>query len=95
MGGTEEQLFSLPGPQHPQAWAPDGRLLYREGPVGNRNLRIASFDGDSVTTTDYLTARWTERTGTISPDGRWVAYVSLEDGDAEVYVRAFPTPEGA
>jgi Tol biopolymer transport system component len=27
---------------------------------------------------------------TISPDGRWIAYVSDESGRAEVYVQAFP-----
>jgi len=27
--------------------------------------------------------------GRLSPDGRWLAYVSLESGRAEVYVRAF------
>jgi hypothetical protein len=26
----------------------------------------------------------------ISPDGRWIAYVSLESGKEEVYVRPFP-----
>ena len=30
----------------------------------------------------------------VSPDGRWLAYVSDESGRAEVYVRAFPKPGG-
>ncbi|MEQ1691032.1 MAG: protein kinase, partial [Gemmatimonas sp.] len=30
----------------------------------------------------------------FSPDGRWVAYVSTESGDASVYVRPFPGPGG-
>jgi hypothetical protein len=28
----------------------------------------------------------------ISPDGRWLAYVSNESGHDEVYVRSFPEP---
>ena len=28
----------------------------------------------------------------MSPDGRWLAYVSSESGQNEVYVRAFPNP---
>jgi serine/threonine-protein kinase len=30
----------------------------------------------------------------ISPDGRWLAYVSTESGTTEVYVRPFPGPGG-
>jgi hypothetical protein len=30
----------------------------------------------------------------LSPDGRWLAYVSDESGVIEVYVRAFPGPSG-
>ncbi len=30
----------------------------------------------------------------ISPNGRWLAYVSTESGTYEIYVRAFPEPAG-
>jgi serine/threonine-protein kinase len=30
----------------------------------------------------------------FSPDGRWLAYASLESGHPEVYVRPFPGPGG-
>src|SRR5258706_2718859 len=30
----------------------------------------------------------------FSPDGRWLAYMSLESGGPEVYVRPFPGPGG-
>ena len=32
----------------------------------------------------------TEKNMTFSPDGRWMAYVSAESGQDEVYVRPFP-----
>ena len=38
----------------------------------------------------YLSADWGEYDPAISPDGRWAAFTSLEDGSSEVYVRAFP-----
>jgi len=28
----------------------------------------------------------------ISPDGRWLAYISTETGEAEVFIRSFPEP---
>jgi serine/threonine-protein kinase len=36
----------------------------------------------------------TETQPRLSPDGRWLAYVSNESGTAEVYVRPFPGPGG-
>ena len=36
-----------------------------------------------------------ETNAVFSPDGRWVAYVSLETDGPEIYVRAFPGPSRA
>ena len=35
-----------------------------------------------------------EHTGMLSPDDRWLAYVSNESGREEIYVRRFPGPGG-
>jgi len=35
-----------------------------------------------------------ERSGTISPDSRWVSYLSNESGRYEIYVRPFPPISG-
>ena len=35
-----------------------------------------------------------ESDGEISPDGKWVAYVSAESGQLEVYAHPFPGPGG-
>jgi serine/threonine-protein kinase len=35
-----------------------------------------------------------EHTGMLSPDDRWLAYVSNESGREEIYVRPFPGPGG-
>jgi Tol biopolymer transport system component len=43
--------------------------------------------------TPYLRAPWFETEPSLSPDERWVAYVSNETGISEVYVRPFPNPE--
>lgn len=41
-----------------------------------------------------LGSEMTEREAVISPDGRWVAYVSNESGALNTYVRPFPAGEG-
>ena len=38
----------------------------------------------------FLTAKFREKAARISPDNRWLAYVSYESGVAEVYLRRFP-----
>jgi Tol biopolymer transport system component len=35
-----------------------------------------------------------EQDGEVSPDGKWVAYVSSESGQLEAYVHPFPGPGG-
>jgi serine/threonine-protein kinase len=41
-----------------------------------------------------LTTPFSERTGAISPDGRWLSYVSDESRRDEVYLRPYPEPGG-
>ena len=41
----------------------------------------------------WLRTEFQEGYARLSPDGRWLAYVSDESGTYEVYVRAFPSGE--
>ena len=92
---------------HPLAYSRDGRfLIYAKSRptasppnsrqttldlwmvplAGNRNpvpLSQADYQSDSP-----------EWGGQLSPDGRWLAYVSFETGRHEVYVRPFPSGDG-
>jgi len=42
----------------------------------------------------FLQSRFNESIARFSPDGRWVAYVSGESGQPQVYVTSFPQPGG-
>jgi serine/threonine-protein kinase len=42
----------------------------------------------------FVNSAFDERLPAFSPDGRWLAYVSNESGNYEVYVRPFPGPGG-
>src|SRR5205085_1317027 len=42
----------------------------------------------------FLGTPFMEAYPVFSPDGRWLAYVSDESGNSEVYVRPFPGPGG-
>jgi len=40
----------------------------------------------------FIQTPFDEYGGAVSPDGRWLAYVSNDSGRDEVYVQSFPTP---
>jgi Tol biopolymer transport system component len=42
----------------------------------------------------FLKTPFNERAARLSPDGRWLAYVSNESGRDEIYVQPFPGPGG-
>jgi Tol biopolymer transport system component len=73
-------------------WSPDGEwLVYRIGPLGASRRDIYGIDGGGTGDTVALaTTPFDEHSPAISPDGRWLAYVSSESGRAEVFVRPFP-----
>jgi serine/threonine-protein kinase len=72
-------------------WSRDGRwLVYRTGvAAGFRDIYARPLTGDTSRVT-VAAGQYDEYSPALSPDGRWIAYVSLESGREEVYVRPFP-----
>jgi serine/threonine-protein kinase len=95
--GAEEVLAELPLSQIEGVWHPDGRsVIIRQG--DRARAQNSSFivlqPGTDAEPTVLLETPFLERAPVISPDGRWLAYVSDESGRDEVYVRPFPGPGG-
>ncbi len=65
------------------AWSPDGRVLYST----IEQIRALSETGAATTLVESEGRVSTPR---VSPDGRWIAYVSNTSGQDEVYVIPFP-----
>jgi Tol biopolymer transport system component len=42
----------------------------------------------------FLHGEFNESQGQFSPDGKWMAYVSDESGESQIYVQSFPKPTG-
>ena len=87
--GQAERLTTSPVAQIPEAFSPDGTLVFRTFDQGDSDLHILSMDGE-FTSQPLLQTEFIERSSALSPDGRWIAYVSDETGRNEVYVRPFP-----
>jgi dipeptidyl aminopeptidase/acylaminoacyl peptidase len=86
-------LQSFPCPEGPDTyceptdWLPDGRHLIVNvyGSRGRDIWAVATDSGGS--TRPLLAERHAERDARVSPDGRWIAYVSDDSGTPEVSVR--------
>jgi Tol biopolymer transport system component len=70
---------------------PDGRTIVFEAEESNtgKDLWILDTAGDKAPVA-YLVTPFNEEQARLSPDGRWVAYLSNESGRKEVYVQSFP-----
>jgi Tol biopolymer transport system component len=73
-------------------WSPDGDwLIYRTGTTqDHRDVFARRLHPDTVTIAVAARPGIDERSPALSPDGRWLAYVSNETGEDEVWVRPFP-----
>jgi serine/threonine-protein kinase len=79
----------------PSSWSPDGKMLaywkfrVSEHEPGQYDLWITDIDGDREPRP--LVATEAQDFGAaISPDGRWLAYVSDVSGRSEIFVQPFP-----
>jgi serine/threonine-protein kinase len=72
------------------SFSPDGRAFsfYDVHPDTGRDIWV--FDVDSQESHPYLVTQANERAPKISPDGRWMAYLSNESGLDEIYVESYP-----
>jgi serine/threonine protein kinase/Tol biopolymer transport system component len=98
-GGQEELLLPKGNLKFPSDWSYDGRyLLYTEDdPKTRYDLWILPDPlgkSGGGTPVPFLRTEFSESQGQFSPDGRWVAYVSDQSGQFEVYVRPFPSGAG-
>ena len=94
--GVEERLVASDQFKAPTSWSADGRfLLYHSiDPQTSEDLWIMPMTGER-TPSLFLKTLFRESWGAFSPDGRWVAYMSNESGQMEIYVRPFAGPAAA
>ena len=89
--GQVETILDRNERQFPTSWESDGNVLAIHIGVSGRDLAMLPMDGDR-TPVPLLVTPFDERAGAFSPDGHWLAYVSDESGQDEVYVRPVPGP---
>jgi serine/threonine-protein kinase len=76
------------------AVVPDGRGVVFRHDTGKEARNISFFSFADKKVTPIVSGVADELMPRVSPDSRWLAYVSDESGLQELYVRAFPGPGG-
>jgi Tol biopolymer transport system component len=92
---SEELITEGDQPAMPTSWSPDGKLLVYtvvQGPVA-ADIWAVPLAGDRKAF-PLLQAPYPEAFGQVSPDGKWLAYLSAETNRAEIYVKPFPEGPG-
>jgi hypothetical protein len=74
-------------------WSGDGRYIVFGGLSAGTgwDLWLLPMSGDRKPVPYLRSSAW-EMAASVSPDGRWLAYMSNETGRNEVYVQSFPEP---
>ena len=65
-------------------------MVYRTGRGAPLEVYARRVGGDDTTIAIATDPGVAQHSPTFSPDERWIAYVSDETGQPEVYVRPFP-----
>jgi Tol biopolymer transport system component len=90
-GDAADELHGGPNPVFPGSWTPGGEMLIflEVHPETGSDIWLLSEEGDAK---PWMATEFHELLPELSPDGRWLAYVSNESGRWEVYVQAYPGP---
>src|SRR5262249_51241200 len=91
--GEETLLLKTDYLKSPSDWSPDGRfIIYRQrDPKTKLDIWALPMTGSGERTPFPLVqTEFNETAGTLSPEGRWLAYQSNVTGRYEIYVQSFP-----
>ena len=98
--GPPERLATSEQDQAGPSWSASGAVAFVQGdplrgPGSDQqrssDIWVLDIDGDRASR-PFLETRFSETHPAFSPDGAWLAYVSDESGQEQVYVRPYPGP---
>ena len=91
--GQPQLILAAAGPV-PTSFAPDGKTLvfHQPGPGGQARIMVLPLDagGGAPTPHPLREGSASDADARVSPNGKWVAFVSTETGRPDVYVVPFP-----
>lgn len=88
----EELILESEVAKTPTSWSPDGKQLVYGQDSGAGDVWVVSVDDKKPVA--LLQEQYREAHPQLSPDGKWLAYVSQQTGRPEIYVKPFQGPGG-
>jgi serine/threonine-protein kinase len=90
-----QQLVTTNEPATPGAWSPEGSaLVFAQGLPAKTGIWMLQRSGDGGQWKAAPLFAANAFLPQLSPDGRWIAYVSGDSGNLQVYLQPFPGPGG-
>ena len=91
--GEAKPLITSPVQKFPTDWSGDGRhLIFNSSATDTGwDLYALPMTGGGATPIPLVRTRFSDMGGSLSPDGRFLAYQSNESGRNQIYVQEFPT----
>ncbi len=91
-GDLDEPLTDVGVPRFHGSWTPDGRTLFFDRQGRDTGWDVFKITVGSPVEQPVIVARGDQQYARVSPDGRWLVYVSNEGGRNEVFLRALDGP---
>ncbi len=88
--GESQKLFEAGTFCVLEDWTPDGRLFFTKLDLAAFRYQVFVIPANGGKPEPVLTGTANMQGARLSPDGRWLAYVSDESGHDEIYVRSYP-----
>ncbi len=93
--GEEEPVAATPRDEDVSDWSKDGNYILYDTDQGTETgwdlwYLERTEDGENWEAHEFLATPATDHLPMLSPDGRYIAYLSDESGQNEVYVDSFP-----
>jgi Tol biopolymer transport system component len=92
--GDARLLFTAGAQINLTDWSSDGRLIFFNRLDTSNDGDIWTLDMQTSDATVLMSGKSDQSDASLSPDGRWLAFVSNESGKYEVYVQSFPEAKG-
>jgi Tol biopolymer transport system component len=94
--GSDRLLFKSDSSEIPVSWSRDGRYIvfsrFKTTGAGVDTWLLTLTGGP--TATPLFESPFDKAQARISPDGRWITYVTNDSGTYQVVVQSFPDPNG-
>jgi Tol biopolymer transport system component len=95
--GSDRLVFKSDSSEIPVSWSRDGRYIvfsrFKTGGAAGVDTWLLTLAGEPKAS-PFIESPFDKAQARISPDGRWLTYVTNDSGAYQVVVQSFPDPNG-